>query len=146
MTNPTKQITTHSTGLCRYLQHEDDVHHFLVVRSSTPAVDALFEMMGQIYDAHISANAPLVRVMLDVRVSGMLPPAYTIIKLRQWMIEHPAQHKTCVAILYGEDWRLHTAQALINMLRLTREEFRFFGAAEYQCALDWLRDGRVVTG
>jgi|GEM_PF-2130931 len=144
MTNPTRHITTHPTGLCRYLQHENNVHHFLVTQSSAPAVDALFEMMSQVYNAHITANAPLVRVMLDVRVSGSLPPAYTIIKLRQWLIKHPAEYKTCVAIVYGEDWRLHTARALITMLRLTHEEFRFFGAAEYDCALEWLRDSRSV--
>lgn len=123
---------------CLYTVREGEVNHFVFTTPSQHAVDEWFGYLDALYD--ITPVHTRVRMLLDLRQSGVLPMTYVMHQGRLWLEAHPARHTVQTAIVHGVDFPLSLAQTYFRLVGVTEgRDARFFSANRHEEALQWLR-------
>lgn len=126
------------TQSCLYTVRDNEVHHFVFTTPSQQAVDEWFEYLDALYD--ITPANTLVRMLLDLRQSGVLPMTYLINTGRSWFNHHPPRHRLQVAILHSPEFPIALAQTYFRLIGIEEgRSIRFFPANRHEEGLRWLR-------
>lgn len=127
-----------ATPLCTYLTLDHCVHQMTFKTPSAQAIDQLFEHMTSIYQ-QTPPNQP-VRLIFDIRQSGLLPMAYTAQKARRWLAHRDRPQPTCIAFIYRKlDFPVDLVQTFFRLARLEMDyQMAFFAETQMDHALAWL--------
>lgn len=124
----------------QYSHLEGDIHHLVFIRPTREAVEQFFTQFGEIYSQHADPNEP-IRLFVDLRPAGTIPPAVTTIQLAQsFFTPERRQQPLRACWIYDNSVMIQILQTFLDMLRLNSRR-RFIHDKDYGRdaeAIDWL--------
>jgi hypothetical protein len=98
--------------LIRYYQLENGIYEIIFLSKTRASVDEFFQVMQLIYDA--SNTKQMVRILIDLSMSGMIPMQYMFQQSQSWRSRNPNNLPLRGVILYPEKGILPIARVLVN--------------------------------
>lgn len=123
---------------CSYTPEANDIHYFTFHNPSHQAIDQWFTYLEDIYH-QLPNTGKRINVVLDVRLSGLLPMTYIQHHGRRWIKQHPIQHDLRFAIIHDYNFPIGLAQTFLRVLRTSdRPDIEYFSKAYESNAISWL--------
>lgn len=115
-----------------------DIHTFVFSESSAAALDAWFAQMEEIYTS--LQDSDKLRLLLDIRISGTLPLAYSFSRGTRWANNLHVHPQSRLAFVHHPDYMLSLASTFFRTLNWKHLKVQFFADSAEADALLWLKD------
>jgi hypothetical protein len=124
-------------------QYTNGIHEFVFLKGSRRAVDEYLAELRRIFESASSDST--VKVLLDIRQTGLPPIAYLSAQIHEWHKECPSVGMTYTAILYSGSSALMLLKNLTRLFsRNGQEQVRFFEQDRRDEAMAWMSNNVVL--
>jgi len=121
---------------CCYRLLDNQIHNFVFEKPTRVAVDEHVAKLDELYRT-VSPDGVL-RILIDLRISGLPPMSYTASSLRKLNAKYPNLPSTRYAFLFSSGIMISLASAFFNLLNPSKGTARFFQGDKEQEAIAWL--------
>jgi hypothetical protein len=135
-------LTPIQSAACEYYHHHDGIHEFRFTLPSREAVDIWLAYMEGIYEQAADRNA--VRLLIDIRQSGLLPMTYMFSRVKQWVSQYPERRNTYLALLHGKNGLASVVRPYLRLLGV-EDAYHLHFFEERADAMDWLENPREAA-
>lgn len=129
---------------CQHTPLRHGIHYFEFLVSSNQAIDEWFEALEGIY-TQASSSGATIKLLLDVRPSGLLPMTYINRVGRQWIATHPVHQDIRIAVLHTSGFPVSVAQNFTRVIGASsKHRVQFFSEKQKTDAMAWLSGIRLI--
>jgi hypothetical protein len=121
----------------RFTHHEEtDIHELTFLESSRRSAEQGLEYVTQVFEA--ATNESRLRLLLDMRQSGLLPFNSVITAGREWNRRVKVHPTTRMVILVRQDAAISLLQPIFSFMRFGHLKLRIFQGDRHTEAVAWL--------
>ena len=138
------QRSINNNQTCQHTPLRHGIHYFEFLISSKRAVDEWFEALEGIYTQTASSGAT-IKLLIDVRSSGLLPMTYINHVGRQWLKTHPVHQDIRIAVLHTSGFPVSVAQNFTRVIGTSsKHHVQFFSAKQKTDTMAWLSGKNLI--
>ncbi len=132
-----RKTQTASALAVRFEHHaETDIHELIFLESSRRSAEQGLEYVTHIFET--ATNESRLRLLLDMRQSGLLPFNSVITAGREWSHRVKVHPTTRMVLLVRQDAAISLLQPIFSFMRFGHLKLRIFQGDKHAEAVAWL--------